>query len=715
MKNISVLFLSALIMCMLTPLHAQNDAAQRLYQEGIFQMEAMGDFNAAIQIFEKLVSDYPYNKPLASRALLMAGRCHEKLGRAEAEKAYKRILEEYSDQREIVNEARVRLMAISDRSMQEIYTGMITRKVWKGSDHCSLNDISADEEYVAFTDWATGDLALSELATNQTRRLTNKESWSESSAYALLPVFSYDGKYIAYTWSDNNDEYSLRMIDLESAEVQVLLQDKGLYVQPLEWAPDGKSIILLNNENYENYKLWQYFFEEDSLSLLKSFSEYFHPEKVAFSPDGKYIAYDHYSREPENRLNIYSIDLESKEQYELVIHPSENFACGWTPDGSQLIFISDRTGINAIWTIPVEEGKAAGIPEILKTDVSFSITPIRFTESGSFYYGVNSGSRDVYIASFNPEETEPFGPPEKISQQHEGLNRIAAWSSDGRFIAYTATRNKRDVTRSNAVIIHNVETGQNRNLILDLRMVFDYIAWSPDNKLIAVSAIYYKAGQQFQGLFILNTATGEITEMIEEGLIQKFLFKPAWSGDGKFLYYISRDQTDLQYFLTERNMQTGRQKVLLELSEDIVGTGNNWLTFELVYSSNENMLTFSRIATTEKRSDLFIIDLKDNTPKPRAIHTVYYPEVIRRALSFDGEEVVFIKSRLDEKNVQRDFELCSINIVSEEVRKIIDIPIEFRLFSLHPDGKTAVFNMGLLNNPCEIWAIDNLLPTRLNE
>ncbi|MBW6481166.1 MAG: hypothetical protein K0B37_17185, partial [Bacteroidales bacterium] len=88
--------------------------------------------------------------------------------------------------------------------------------------------------------------------------------------------------------------------------------------------------------------------------------------------------------------------------------------------------------------------------------------------------------------------------------------------------------------------------------------------------------------------------------------------------------------------------------------------------------------------------------------------TVYYPEVIRRALSFDGEEVVFIKSRLDEKNVQRDFELCSINIISEEARKIIDIPIEFRLFSLHPDGKTAVFNMGLHNNPCEIWAIDNL-------
>jgi outer membrane protein assembly factor BamD (BamD/ComL family) len=63
----------ALITCTLKTSQAQNDAAQRLFQEDIFQMEAMGDFTAAIEIFEKLVSEYPGNKPLASRSLLMAG------------------------------------------------------------------------------------------------------------------------------------------------------------------------------------------------------------------------------------------------------------------------------------------------------------------------------------------------------------------------------------------------------------------------------------------------------------------------------------------------------------------------------------------------------------------------------------------------------------------------------------------------------------------
>lgn len=715
MKNISVLLFSALMICMLTPLQAQNDAAQRLYQQGIFQMEAMGNFIAAIELFEKLVADYPDNKPLASRALLMAGRCHEKLGRAEAEKAYTRILEDYSDQREIVNEARTRLLALSDRATQAPYTGIITRKVWQGSDACAIVNISADERHVTFTDWTTGDLALFELATGETRRLTNKGPWSESSAYALSPVFSNDGKYIAYTWFEDNSDCGLRMFDLESGEVQVLLDEKSLYFQVLEWAPDGKSLIVYSNENYEDTRFWQYFIENDNLSLLKSFNHHLNPVKVVFSPDGKYIAYDQYAREFENRLNIYTIDLESKEQTELVNHPSENFVCGWTPDGTQLVFISNRTGVNAIWTIPVKEGKAAGAPELLKTDVGFSITPIRLTERGSFFYGVDSGSRDVYIASFNAEETEPFGPPIKISQQHEGSNRAATWSGDGRYIAYTATRQQKPAAHSNAVIIHDLETGRDQNIILNISMALDYIAWSPDNKSIALSTIYLKDNQQLQGLFILNTTTGEIAETIKEGLSQEFLFKPAWSGDGKYLYYFQRDQNDLRYFLLERNMLTGQEKALLNLSEDIVGTGNEWPTLELVYSSHDNMLAFSRSSALNRRSDLFLIDLKDNDPKPRAILTADYPEVIRRALSFTGDEVGFIKSRLDEKNIHRDFELWSISIVSEEARKIIDIPIEFRLFSLHPDGKTAVFNMGLHNNPCEIWAIDNLLPTRLNE
>ncbi len=705
MKSIIVLFLSTLMICTLTTVHAQDDAAQRLYQEGIFQMEGMGNFSAAIELFEKLVLDFPENKPLASRALLMTGRCHEKLGRQEAAQVYNRILEEYTDQDEIVNEARARLLALTERALPE-HSDMIVRRVWQGHDACALSNISPDGNYVTYTDWTTGDLALFELSTGQARRLTNKGPLSESDQHALYPVFSHDGKYIAYTWYDENNEYGLRMFDLESERVQVLLDDKSfIYVQALEWSPDGSGIILLTKESFEETRLSHYFVEQDTLSLLKLFDEYFFPTKIAFSPDAKYIAYDHYAGKMGNWLNIYIIDLETKEQYELVSHPSGNMVCGWTPDGTQLLFISDRTGVNAIWAVEVKEGKLAGAPQIIKTEISQAITPIRLTQNTSFYFGIDSGSRDVYTAAFNPEQAEPFGPPEKISRQYEGLNRTPAWSNDGRFIAYTATRNQRHIYHSNAVIIHDVETGLERSIVLDVRMIFDFIKWSPDDQSIAISTTFLEDLQELRGLFILNVATGLITDTIKEKWEIGLFTQPAWSEDGKYLYYFRRDQTDLSYVLMERDMMTGQEKALFELS------GNyEWPLIELVYSSGDDMLVFSLSSMIEKRSDLFISELNDGDPTPHSLLTTKYPEVIKRALSFDEKEVVFLKSRMDEKNNQHNFELWSINIFSRESRKIAAIPDDFLNISFHPDGKTSVFNMGLRNNPCEIWAIDNLLP-----
>ena len=705
MKNISVLFLSAFMMCMLTNLQAQEDAAQRLYQEGIFQMEAMGNFNAAIQIFEKLVSDYPYNKPLASRALLMAGRCNEKLGREEAEKAYKRILEEYSDQREIVNEARVRLMALSELTRPAEHTGMITRRVWQGPDICAWAQPSQDEKYIVFTDGATGNLALLDLKTREQRRLTHKAP--EADGGALIPVFSPDGKHIVYTWYDENQSCDFRMLNLETGEVKVLMDGEFIFLSTLAWSPDGKSIALIIVNIERDNILGLYNMEEDTFRLLKTFEEYFYPVKTAFSPDGKYLAYDH-GRE-QNWINIYTVDLDTNEHYELVTHPSENIVGDWTPDGTQLVFISNRTGVNAIYAVPVKNGRVAGETVMLKTDVSQAITPIRLTQSRSLYYGIDSGGRDVYTATFNPDEPEPFGAPVKISRRFQGANRAAAWSNDGRFIAYVAARQQREIYYSNAVIVHDVETGREKDIMLNVTMLFDFIRWLPDNESVIVNAIYLSDRQRHFALFILNTKTGQVTDTIEGG-INGYFIDPVWSQDGKYMYFLRGNYIDLKVVFVKRIMKTGVETVLFDPAESSDNLDAGSPMFRLVSSNDQNMLAFSRRSTIERRSDLFLIDLEEDNPEHVTLLTINAPEVISRTFSFEGDQVFFIKSRLDEKNVQRDPELWSFNISTGESRKIVSVPEDFLYISLHPDGKSALFNMGPRMNPCEIWAIDNLLP-----
>jgi len=713
MKNMPVLFFSVLIICVLPPLQAQDDAAQRLYQEGIFQMEAMGDFSAAIELFEKLVSEYPGNKSLASRALLMAGRCYEKMGQEEAEKAYNRILEEYGDQREIVNEARARLMALSQRARLAEHTGMLIRKIWQVPGVCAWGHHSPDERTYVSYDRRTGDLSLLELATGQTHRLRLSSGPEE---LALFPVFSPDGKHIAYTWYDKNRFCGLRLFDQKSGEIQVLLEDKSfLNLQAFEWSPDGKAIVVLINTIYKEFLLFFYRIEEDSLSLLKSFDKYFYPTKFSFSPDGKYLAYDHNPDKVENQRSIFTIDIESNEHNELVDHPSENIACGWTSDGKQLVFISDRTGNNALWTLAVKDGKAAGTPVILKTDISQAITPFRLTETGSFYYGIDSGGRDVYTASFNPDEPEPFGPPVKISQRYQGMNRTAAWSNDGRYIAYVSSRRQREIHFSNAVIIHDVESGQERNFFPNVRTIADYIGWSPDDKFIVIRASYLKDNLLHNGILILNTANGEIIDTIEAGQNTGFFSYPIWSRDGKNMYFFMADTRSRRRVLIERNMETAQEKILFESSERNDASSTDWSTYYMIYSSDDNMLVFSRYSVLEKRSDLFLLDLNSDNPEPRKLLTTQTPQVILWGFSYHANKFYCIKTRLDENYVQRDQELWSVNISSGEIRKIVDIPESFVRFSLHPDGKSALFNMGPRGKTCEIWVIENLLPKRLNE
>ncbi len=707
MKTWPVLFLAWMI-CISPSLQAQDDAAQRLYQEGIFQMEALGDFSAAIERFEKLVAEHPHNKSLAGRALLMAGRCYERLGQQEAENTYNRILEEYSDQRELVSEARARLMLLSERASLAGQGGMRIRKLWEGPVTCITATPSPDERYVVFTDWPSGNLALRDLHTGQVRRLTDKGKPSESPAHALFPVFSPDSRYIAFTWYDENYDCSLRILDLETQEIQVFLADQNLsFLQAFEWSPDAGSIVLITMD-FEQTFLGLFQIAKAHFSLLKTYG-HFNPEKITFSPDGKYIAYERSPPENSALQYLYIADIDRNEHHELVAHPSWNIICGWAPEGPQLVFISDRTGVNAIWTQRVRDGKAAGAPRMLKTDISQGATPIRLTPNGSLYYGLDTGGRDVYTAPFTPEETEPFGPPAKISLQFQGSNRTPAWSNCGRFIAYTAARQKRNIYYSNAVVIHDTETGLDRTLVLNVEQLFDRLEWSPDDKFLALGGVIARNDQQQQAQFILDASGLLITHTIEGGPSGHFS-NPVWSADGKSLYFFRGDYAHLMsYTLMERNLDTGQETPLLSAMEDLEDSAHDQ-GYQLVGSPDANMLAFLRVSPRQQKSELFLVDLAAGKTAPRTLLTLRHPQVIRRVMAFEDHKIYYIKSLLDQDENQRDPELWWIDLFTRETQRIVPVPEAFRYFSLHPDGKTALFNLGPRMKPCEVWVIDNLLP-----
>jgi Tol biopolymer transport system component len=85
---------------------------------------------------------------------------------------------------------------------------------------------SPDGRHLSFVDWSTGDLAVRDLTTGESRHVTNKGSWSESSEQAGYSVFSADGKQLAYSWFNEEKKiFELRSIDLNGTQPHVLLSE----------------------------------------------------------------------------------------------------------------------------------------------------------------------------------------------------------------------------------------------------------------------------------------------------------------------------------------------------------------------------------------------------------------------------------------------------------------------------------------------------------
>src|SRR3990167_5933033 len=94
--------IGAILLLPLTAISQQRNKAENLYQEALMQMEGRGNYNKALEIFGQIIKDFPGNRQTCARSQFQIGVCNEKLGNAEARKAYERVVRDYADQAEFV-------------------------------------------------------------------------------------------------------------------------------------------------------------------------------------------------------------------------------------------------------------------------------------------------------------------------------------------------------------------------------------------------------------------------------------------------------------------------------------------------------------------------------------------------------------------------------------------------------------------------------------
>ena len=113
-----LLIVSALAGLALAPIALSQRAsrAETRFQEANRKETIDGDLKAAIDLYRRAISEAGSNRAIAAQAWLRMGQCYEKLGDAEARKAYQQIVTSYGDQAAIVAQARSRSRARSLRT-----------------------------------------------------------------------------------------------------------------------------------------------------------------------------------------------------------------------------------------------------------------------------------------------------------------------------------------------------------------------------------------------------------------------------------------------------------------------------------------------------------------------------------------------------------------------------------------------------------------------
>jgi Tol biopolymer transport system component len=645
-----------------------------------------GDLKGAIELYQKVIAGFGGNRTVVARALVQMGQCYERMGQKEARSAYERVLREFADQSEPSRVARQRLAALQPPSAPPAPAAipeMTVRRVWTthGVLATSAGAPSPDGRYLPYYDGEVGDLRIHDFTTGQSRRLfVKKGDWSNDDEEATDPVFAPDGRRIAYTWF-NKTFYELRVVEIDGSEPRVIYSNKDNYPTPYAWSPDATSLLCTLRGADGNRQIALVSVPEGSLRTLKTLGKDT-PRGLAFSPDGRYAAYDRRAGDASPQRDVFTLEVATAREIPLIEHGADDQLLAWAPDGQRVLFSSDRTGTRDAWAIDVSAGVARGTPTLIKKNLG-AVQPLGFSRTGVFYYRIPGFSREVYAATIDPATGKVLDPPRPAPRHSAGMNNNPDWSWDGQFLAYTSMPRPQN---ERFIVFQSARTGEERDLKLVMKDATPRFSlrWAPDGRSVLIETMH---GADACGLTQVDVQTGAAAPLVQVGNCDLTGF--GYMPDGKAIFYTRFDPATSMHMLMSRDLATGRETEL----------GRHYMRFP-VLSPDGRWIAFLGYSKTAKTYPLNVIPATGGATR----EVCSFPATGPRGVAWtpDGKYLYVGNLR------NRKAELWRVLTAGGEPERL-DIQVDgMWQFRLHPDGRRLAFEKWENNE--EVWAIENLLP-----
>ena len=554
-----------------------------------------------------------------------------------------------------------------------------SRRLWTGKvdlTSTANGDASTDGRLLVFTDWSTGDLAAIELATGQQRSLTHTGKMSASN-FAQFPAISPDGRFVAYSWLTKNN-YELRVVaTAEGAEPRTLYSNAEVpVIASAGWSGDGKQLLVTSFRMDRTQQIAMLAVDSGALRVVKSFGRG-GPGKLSLSPDGRYIAYDFPQKEGGPERDIVLLSSDGSREVPLVRHPGHDAGPMWTPDGSRVVFLSDRNGALGLWSVSVAEGRVQGEPALVQANAS-QMSPFGFSRNGGVHYSLPSDASDLLVGEIDLEAGRLLTEAVPVVSQYgrPDANQRPDWSPDGRYLAYVA-RAPSPAARGGPlrVVVRDMETGREREMSQGFQTLGTAPKWRPDGKTLLVYGI---PADGPVGTMQLNVADGSASRL--DNLWTGGCEYPQWSTTSDEVWCAVEDGA------VRRQINSGEEKGRVEFARTganapLSGDGR-WLVFQ---DKNRTLILVPIAAPGEggERRELFRPE-SGNDCRPS-----WTPD--SRYVLCTGGQVWLIPAS------------------GGEARKLT-LPLKgLRGFRVHPGGKRVA--MLAPGSGSELWVLENFLPT----
>jgi len=177
---------------------------------------------------------------------------------------------------------------------------------------------------------------------------------ADGSGESKLPFFAWnmdwspDGTKLVYQYGRPNSD--IFIYTFESGKIDHVVNDPSFDADP-SFSPDGQRIAFVSGRD-GNAEIYSENIDGTDARRLTN-----HPARDAFptfSPDGTQIVFN--SNREDEKLEVYIMNADGSDVRRLTNMPGEEeaFPGGWSPDGTQLFFVSTQSGRQNIYTMNVE-------------------------------------------------------------------------------------------------------------------------------------------------------------------------------------------------------------------------------------------------------------------------------------------------------------------------------------------------------------------------